>query len=78
MTTSNLLKKLHPEYPESVIDSIFENNSVRIMSMHEEDWFGEGIRPIPELEWQFIQIVDPGVDEEDSETVEDWENLGEH
>ena len=78
MTTSNLLKKLHPEFPESVIDSIFDNNSVRIMSMHEEDWFGNGIQPIPELEWQFMQIVDPGFDEEDSEIVEDWENLGEH
>ncbi len=72
-----ILKKLHPDFPESVIDSIFNNNSVHIMSMHEEDWFGGGMRSIPELEWQYQQIVDPGCEDDEIEPIEDWANLGE-
>tara|TARA_Y100000294_G_scaffold161967_1_gene166754 strand:- start:3534 stop:3746 length:213 start_codon:yes stop_codon:yes gene_type:complete len=66
-----ILMKLHPDFPESVIDSIFNNNSVRIMSMHEEDWFGGGMRSIPELEWQYQQIVDPGCEDNEIEPIED-------
>ena len=69
MITPNLLKKLHPEFAESVVDTIFDNNSIHLISMHEDDWFGEGMLPTPELEWHYRQIVDPGSDEEDSEEV---------
>ena len=47
------------------------------MSMHEEDWFGDGMQSIPELEWQYQQIVDPGCEDDEIEPIEDWANLGE-